>query len=266
MGTPNLVDGQFGPQAILRPFAGFEVVYDASPGTTPIMFNEQIAGTAADALDPQAGRTGYSPYLMRGLAVPEGARVQILLPGLLAQVNPLYTWQIVWRMRNPGDAAAREGQINWHFPKQVYGVADTRGGATEPRVIIPSIYETVLYSEAEPVGANDRVTGHLRIDTVSPRSDNRPRPFLPAGTRGEYEQGIVDPGGTQPWVAAAFGFPSYNSYFSNAKGDEMLLALYRDAAPWDFFGGGADDAVISDLFGVNSPNDLGVYVSFGSAP
>lgn len=266
MGT--LVDAQFGPQIILRPYAGFATQYNGAAADTPIMFTEYVNGSTAEALDAQAGTPGYSPRLMRGVSVPEGARVQIMLPGALNLSNQTYYWQIVWRMRNPGDAARQEGQLGWHFPKQANGVADTRIGIAGSRVLIPAAYETILYAQSEPAGANDRATGNLRIEGVSPRWSTLPLPILPDGTRGDYQQGVFDPGGTTGAQSASS--PSYNSYFTNAKGDELLIGLFRDTTgspSWDLLDPLAgDDRIVTAMFGPGSPNDIGVYVSFGSSP
>ena len=267
MGSANLVDGQFGPQIILRPYAGFATQYQGASADTPIMFTEYVSGASSDALDPQAGTPGYSPRLMRGVAVPEGARVQILLPGAINLGGQTYYWQIAWRMRNPGDASRQEGQLNWHFPKQAPGVADTRIGIAGARYLIPAAFETILYAQSEPGTVNTRASGNLRIEGVSPQWDTLPLPILPDGTRGDYQQGVFDPGGTIGAQSASS--PSYNSYFTNAKGDELLIGLFRDttvAPSWDFTANTGDDRILAQMFGVGSPTDIGVYVSFGSSP
>lgn len=266
MGAANLVDGQFGPQIILRPYAGFEQRYGGVSAATPLMFTEYVTGSASDALDPQAGTPGYSSRLMRGIPVPQGARVQIMLPGVLNFADQTYLWQIVWRMRNPGDAARQEGQLGWHFPKQANGTPDTRFAAPNSRYVIPAAFETILYAQTEPLGANTRASGNLRIETVSPRWDYLSLPILPDGNTGEYQQGVLDPGGSTGPSGACN--PSYNSYFTNAKGDELLIGLYRDTSvdpTWNFAQNGADQ-MVAMLFGAGTPTDVGIYVSFGSSP
>lgn len=266
MGNANLVDGQFGAQVILRPFSGFETVYGtgAVPGTTPLLFNEYVGGSTRDAYDAEAGQPGVSSKLVRGIAVPSGARVQVFLPSVLSQEQAGYTWQIVWRSRNPGDAEKRDGQIGWHFPKQANGAPETIATPLS-RFVIPAAYESILYNQAEPTTDTGRATGNLRIETVSPRADTIPLPLLPDGSEGYYEQGIIDPGSTLPYAVYG-GYPSYSTFYTNAKGDEMILGLYRDDAAWDFSIGGTD-GLVSALFGSSAPTtNIGVYVSFGSSP
>lgn len=255
-------DAQFGTHAILRPFVGFEAVYQGIAGNIPLQFTEVTSGSPSEATDPLAGRPGYSAKLLRGIAVPFGARVQIVLPSLLNTQQSSYTWQLVWRLRGPGDAQASDGRIGFNFPKTANGAPQTVGGVAQPRVLIVASYETILYSATEPAGSG-RATDSLRIDTVSPKMDVIPRPFLPDGTQGVYEQGVYDPSSAVPWAAYG-GQPSYSSYFTNAKGNELLLGLYRDEDPdWDFT---ADDAVVAALFGATSASDVGVYLCTGSAP
>lgn len=262
MGQPSLVDPQFGPYTILRPYSGFETEYEGEAGNTPIPFAEYVNGAASEALDPQAGQPGYSGVLLRGVPVPFGARVQIALPSVLNTQVSGYSWQIVWRLRNNASAWAQEGQGGFHFPKQANGITET----TVPpaaRFIIPALYETILFPGSEPGTANGRATGTLRIENISPRADNLPLPFLPGGARGYYEQGVLDPATTEPW-ATQQGLPSYNSFFTNAKGNELLLGLYRAALPnWTF---ATTDKLVASMFGASSPVNLGVYVAFGSAP
>jgi len=258
MGT----DAQFGVQAILRPYSGFESMYQGKDCKAPLIFNESVVGSSRDATDPLAGTPGYSPRLLGGFAVPFGARVQVLLPGVLSTQDATYTWQIVWRMRNPRDASASDGRLGWNFPKFANGTPETIAAVQHPRVLIPALYETIVFGATAPVGS-ERAVGNLHIDVVSPQVDSIPLPYLPSGARGVYEQGVIDPGGTEPWAGQG-GYPSYSSYFTNAKGNELVLALYRTGEDtWDFAN---TDALVAALFGASSPRDLGVYVSTGSAP
>lgn len=261
MSTPTMADAQFGVQAILRPYVGFEAVYGVGVSAdTPIPFVE----AGAPGTDPDAGKAGYSPRLLRGIPVAFGARVQLVLPSVLSTQDADYTWQIVWRLRGPGDAARSDGRLGWHFPKTATGQSELVGGVPEPRVLIPAMYETILFSPAEPAGTA-RAVCNLHTDVTAPLSDGTtlPLPLLPGGVDGYYQQGVIDPGAGLGWSTLA-PYPSYSSYFTNAKGDEMILVLYRDGnTDWNF---ATTDAIVSSMFGANSPQDIGVYLCQGSAP
>lgn len=260
-------DPQFSPEILLRPFAGFEAIYQGVVSTTPLLFSEYVTGTAADATDAEAGRNGISTKLVKGISVPLGARVQIWLPSVLNREQSDYSWQIVWRLRSPGDA--QQQQVPFHLRSQSYGATDTIPATGGPRIILPAAYETLIYPATEPLTANGRASSNLRIDEISPRADSLPLPLLPGalGT-GYYQQGVLDPLGTLPFGAYG-GVPSYNSFFTNAKGDELILGVHRASggAAWGF-GGGDPDELLSLLFGVAGGPlpDVGIYVSIGTAP
>lgn len=254
-----MADAQFGVQTVLRPYVGFESVYATGvSGSTPIPFVEAGEGPT----DPEAGKPGYSPRLLRGIPVAFGSRIQIALPSILNTEDSGYTWQIVWRLRGPGDGMRSDGRLGWHFPKTANGQPEAVGGMPTDRILIPALYETILYTSAEPAG-DGRASSNLRIAVTSPKSDVVPLPLLPGGVTGYYQQGVIDPGGTFPWSGLG-PYPSYSSYFTNAKGDEMILVLYRDSVTdWDF---ATTDALVYSMFGPNSPSGIGVYVCQGTSP
>ena len=49
-----LADAQFGTARILRPYDGFEAVYQGQPASTPIMLSEVVDPPGGDPLDPSA--------------------------------------------------------------------------------------------------------------------------------------------------------------------------------------------------------------------
>src|SRR3990170_573964 len=103
-----IVDPQFGIVRVLRPYQGFEAIYQGHPATgstaVPIMLSE-----AGIELDEEARNkvTGYDPELVRGLPVPLGARVVLWVPfisAILLEVGASpYVYMPIWRFRNTAD-------------------------------------------------------------------------------------------------------------------------------------------------------------------
>lgn len=294
-----LADAQFTVAAVLRPFEGFEAVYQGQSVFTPIVF----PGT----LDEDAGKPGFSPYLLRGLSVPMGAKVQLWFPAVVGTIDnqPLgdYKYLLIWRLRNVADFAAR--QRPFHLKKDSFGASDTFLAPTPPdRYVLPAATETVVYQQAEPAtfppafispGAG---LGVLRSETIAVPSDltetfasaglpllppNAAPPFangfpVPPGTNlvplGAYQQGVIDPRYSNTAPTALF-----RPYFTVAKGDELIIACARNnpnesILTWDFSG---PDFQFSNLYGTNAfpPSgttshrpfsDLGIYVFTGSNP
>lgn len=259
-------DPQLGIISILRPYAGFEAIYQGKAASRPIQFTE-----GGVALDPQAGNPGYSPRLMRGFPVPEGARVVIWMPQVFfVTPGPVlggYMWSIVWRYRNTFDY--RTQRLSYHFPKQGKGVTETGvPPGTGARVVTPAANQGILYSEAEPAGIARGVQNLRSLDvTVDATNPGPGDPILPTGIDGYYQQGISDPG----VFGALASDPTYVVFDTVALGDEMLIGARRDVsvvANWNFTAGQAD-AGFSDLFGTGTGAalpDIGVYVNVGVVP
>lgn len=267
MGEPVLADAQFGIVKTLRPFPGFEAVYNGQSVQKPILFSEQ-----GKPLDPLAGSPGYAPNLVSGLSVPLGSRVVIQLPTMVAVKTDLtvipYDWFITWRLRNTFDF--RQRRIPFHLGKQGAGVPDTTTPPNTARVVVPAIHQAVVYNQPEPTGATARSIQNIRIEDVSPRAEeNLSLPLLPGGTPGIYQQGLLDPA-TSPGLAP---FPLFIVHEVEAVGDEMILGVYRSsdngAHPnWEFTTPPKVDIEFSILFGNGSGQvfpDIGVYVSTGAS-
>lgn len=264
-------DPQFGVVKILRPWSGFAATYAGKVASAPLMFSE-----GGNALDPLAGTTGYSPSLLAGLKVPLGARVLLWLPVLTAILAgpPVsywnYKWQVTWRFRNVYDF--RQSRIPFHYPKQSDGVADTLTPAAPSRVVIPAATDPVLYAQPRPElwqGSNNfGPTALVQAEFPMVDGTNTPlAPYIPGGTAGYYEQGLTNPATTSQG-------PTYIAYEVQAKGDEMLIGVSRDALAnygttpatetfWDFV---RIDTMINSFFGSGSSSDIGVYVTMGIAP
>lgn len=261
MSETVMADAQFGTVKILKPFNNFEGVYNTTPARRPIQFTE-----GGVAIDPQAGKPGYDPRLLKGIACPLGARITIWLPAAIhggaGDVALPYEWEFTWRYRNVFDF--RQNRVPFHYPKQSPGVPD----GPSPRVIIPAATHAVVFNQAEPAGTVDGVvTNHLRPEDISAmtRGYGTPNgtelPFLPDGSEGHFQQGLFDPA-----VSIAFQ-PTYAVFELQAAGDELLIGAHRDGTPvnWELTFGGFDAAFLL-LFNNQLAPDVGVYISMGSAP
>jgi hypothetical protein len=281
-----LADAQFTVAGVLRPFDGFEAVYQGQAVTIPIAF----PGT----LDDDAGKPGFSPYLLRGMPVPMGAKMALWFPQVTndAEGNQLidYRYLLVWRLRNVGDFQRR--RLPYHLSKEAVGAPDTwlAGSPAQPlnQFVLPSATETVLYQQPEVtlpapipgvITAPGRAQGNLRTELINIPGDllatfvTAGLPLLPPnaapnfanvfpqppatggnGIRplGAYQQGVIDPRISNTAPGAMF-----RPYFTVAKGDELIVICYRnnnvDAIPgsaaWNF---GGLDQQFSNLYGTNA--------------
>lgn len=258
--VPVLADAQFGVMRIIRPVTGFETTYEGVSADSPIyMFegNKHLDQLAEDQTP------GYDPTLARGLSVPMGARVMLWIPNVFWPDTPAdsgYEWIIMWRLRNVFDF--RQARIPFHFPKQSNGPDDTTVplGQRE-RVTIPAAYNTITYIQTEPTAQLGRAIQHTHSEDLEMGTNVLAGPLLPDGTEQAIEQGVFDPS-----VISDAKRPQWLVHEVQAMGDEMLIAVRRDAsAPdtdWAFAG---VDERFSQFLGQQFP-DVGVYVSVGTAP
>jgi len=260
-------EADFGIVRILRPYAGFETLYEGQPATgataIPIMLSE--GGIELDDL-ARDGVAGYDPDLVRGLPVPKGARVSIWYPTLAAASPPRlspYVYQILWRYRNTADY--RRTRTPYHFPKQIEGVAETVLNPG-PRVVIPASLHTMIYNQTEPTIFSP-VTQNLHEEAVAIGGATINPPLNSNGNQGVIQQGILP---SQP--ARRHTRPSFKILEVQAEGDELLIAVTRyddlggASSNWGFAG---VDAGFSNYYGNGSGiayPDLGVEVSVGAAP
>jgi hypothetical protein len=291
-----LADPQYGLVQVLRPFTKFEDAYNGLAGTVPVMFNED-----GQILDERAGKAGYSPTLVNGLAVPFGARVQLWLPAATPnrRFGP-YIWLIGWRFSNTYDY--RTQRRSYHFPRQSAGVPDTTGGGSKPRVVLPAAWESVIALSSGPrvinkspvldLTASDWGISQLTAEGVkvvnndlqfkaTPTAMSPQPPLVAIGSVGVLQQGIFDPNDAN---TNDFGMPTFMAYDTRAKGDELLVACVKDQTPnddtgwvpsWNLITNG-DDYIFCRYFGqggttaggVLKPplSDVGVYVAIGVAP
>lgn len=293
----SLVDPQFTlaqqvTGTILRPFEGFEQVYQGQDGTIPIVF----PGT----LDEDAGKEGFSPYLLRGISCPLGAKAMFWLPAVTEAITIEttdfsidYGYVLHWRMRNTGDAnrdviAGRSQIRGFHLSEQGVGAEDSLlapNGPT-PQFLLPSATETILFQQPEPTSAIGPSTpgagvANLRTQGIAVPSDgseggaSNGLPFLPPGAApnfandypvgsgntsplGLFEQGVADPS-----LFEQAPFSVFRPYFTICKGDELMIACARrpflgatqPIPPWDFNAPGTGlgtDKQFSNIYGINA--------------
>lgn len=254
---PVMADAQFGLVRSLIPYNGFDTDYAGNPADVPIMFTE-----GGEALDPRAGQQGYDSNLIRGLSVPEGARVLIWVPQITyddgAQRVP-YTWSFWWRYRTLRDYRL-DRSVPYHLAEST-GQPDTSGGTPQERVLIPAANSSTIYVQTEPASPFARVTQNGRSEDIRFGSPNLARPLVPGGAAGVVQQGVKDPA-----IFADAADPLYILHEVSATGDELLIGCSRANVPdWDFSGGGADEE-LGNLLGATGSATAAVYVSLGTSP
>lgn len=276
-GGASMVDAQFSTVRVLRPFAGFESIYQGVPGQVPIAF----PGTP----DPRAGNPGYSPNLLGAIPMPIGARVKIWFPvtwtpreGVPGEVDETdYRFRLMWRYRTVGDfrdPAPGIPRPPWSLAIQGAAAPEGAPGAEEARFIIPAAWHVSAFEQTEPVAGNGSI--HMRVEEVVPREifdpagtvNNLIPPLLPGGGIGIVQQGVLNPTTAGP---ASFA-PGFVAFDTEAQGNELLIFANRfdPTSDWDFTSA-ALDLPFGNVFGTGNgahaefPNN-GIYVVTGSAP
>ena len=280
MGHTVLVDAQFGVVKILRPYTGFEA---DNQGQSVLLFPIALTERGLP-LDPLAGKPGYAPNLLRGLAVPLGARIVLWLPAIIGGSTLLgqyaYRYAIAWRLRSTFDYRQIRGA--YHYPKQGKGVPDTAAPpGQQDRVVKPAAWQTIAYTQPEPnptttgLGTTfDRAVATVHAEDLAIRGGTLLSPHIPGGLLGAAQQGVLDPGNAKFGRAAVA--PVYNVHEVQAMGDEFMLFVYRDQVSskgttdlnWDFTQPSGIDQNLSIFYGSGSGSvfpDVGVYVMAGAA-
>lgn len=272
-------DPQFGVVSTLRPQANFATQYQGVAANTLIMFTQTQPNGDSPPRDPMANQTNYDSNLIRGLSCCIGQRVLIWLPKFGAVTSggltDVYSFRLIWRLRSLADQSLSPLRQPAHMPLDRTGERDTSAPPTnQNRYVIPAATETVVYDQTEPATLLTNVVQHARVEDIAMLGDepwtgatqNVLAPIIPAlsggGTvTGVIQQGILDPATYAPKATKY----SYGIYETRAKGDELLIGLYRttNLGGWNFLEG-ATDSPVSDT--LNSSVDLGIYVLLGVAP
>jgi hypothetical protein len=254
-------DAQFTLANVLKPFPGFETVYQGASHANPVAFP---GGT-----DPRAGEVGISANLIAGHPIPLGARVLVWIPvAVLAPTVTIYEYTFVWRLRN-----TRDYRVNavrrppFHFGKQRPGAPDSSVAPVVPRFVIPAACDVVMYEQAEPAAFG---SGVMRVVNQSYRigdGGGQVEPLLPSGGIGIFQQGVLDPNTATPQGASD---PIFQPIWMDAMGDELIILAKPQnvAGNWDFAG---TDLPFSNIYGTGNAAhaafpDVGIYVFTGTNP
>jgi len=261
MSETVLSDAQMSMVLPLKPFQGFEDVYQGAEGTVPIAF----PGT----LDPEAGKEGFAAGLLAGIPVPLGGRLLIMIPmpiHALGDPSANYAYQFVFRIRNQRDVNRKiEAGLQpsaYHLPSEQLGRRLTESMGGTKLFFIPGASDVEAFEQTEPA------SGAASVNVVQQRYVPKitapwVQPLTPDGSSGVWQQGVYDRSdATNP------SGPTFAPIFLDALGDELLILCYKvDGATWDFNSEGAD-ASFSDTFGNGSgaleynPN-IGILISTG---
>ena len=269
-----LFDPQFSLQRILKPFDGFEDTYQGFLGTTPIALYTADDTGKRPPRDPDAGKPGFGPNLLRYFDVPFGALVAMWLPMAFFVADDVvfttkYRYRVKWRMRNVTDY--RNRRTPYHISQQFPGAPDSADVANPQRLIIPAAYDDVELEQL-PIP----VTGPVDFD-LRPRAYLTPSntqildllPLLPGGVSGVHQQGIFDPATFGPGADVVRNAMFFPPKFFLARGDQMIVEALKFVdpltTPWDFRPSGAD-VTFGKLYGADSPEGSGVYIFTGAGP
>jgi hypothetical protein len=260
-----LADAQFGVVRIMRPYSGFEEVYQGTPAGEPIYLFP--GGKNIDPIAEQ-DTPGYDPLLARGLPVPVGARLLLDIPNVYftTHAEPVgYVYALIWRKRNVFDF--RQLRNPFHFPRD-QGADDTTAPiGRQRRVPLPASYNTITYIQTEPVVPLDRAVSNIRSEDLRAGTTPLALPKLSGGRTQPIQQGILNPS-----TVADANQPGFTAHEVQALGDEVIIAVYRPTGVlednWDF-GNGETDFRFSQFYGTGTGEELpniGVHVMPGTAP
>lgn len=211
----------------LYPFSGWESWYQGKSGRAQLMFSE-----GGVALDPMAGKSGYSSKLVAGCSVPLGSCVTLWLPGFRPKDEGSYVWVVSWRMRNLNDLAVAG--------KPAHNMLVTQ---TSLGIPVPAAANSVIYNSASPGSPTSPAVQNVYPEyfvsnTGSPSQvsgANLRVPFVPQDATGSsFGSGFIENGGLY-YSDVTIGLPTYRIVEVQAQGDEFTLGLYRSAGgTWDF--------------------------------
>lgn len=266
----TMVDAQMTNVRVLRPFEGFQQVYQGVSASTPIAM--------PGLRDPRAAakQPGFDPDLLAGIPVPQGARVLLQIPltpnpGVGSQV---YSYRIVERYNNLNDyrdPPRNQARPPFHFPRSSPGAPDTTSGVALARTLRPASWRDVGFEQPEVLLENGKLV--LRPEEIVVGRGgiiNIGRPLLQDGKQGVLQQGVLDPA-TNPLAATV---PLFLPFWFDAEGDEIIILATREdiAQPptWDFTDPDADLG-FSNIYGTGNGShdnfpDLGIYVQTGTTP
>lgn len=253
-------EGQSSIVRFLKPFSGFEQIYQGKPSSQPVAFPGGLD------LYAQKKAVGYDPDLSAGMTVPLGALVRIWIPLTISggTVLSLYQYQIIWRLRTVADFVTGQstGQVSsvqaysgYHLGIDPFGQPDATDANNKlKRYFLPGAMQTAAFPQAQPSGplAGQPGVVQLQGQVLQPIATSSWKPPLtPAGRDAAWQQGVYPDANP-----LAFG-PAFVMYEFEAMGDEMaILASRSDATEdttWDFTTSEGDgDKPFSTTYGNNA--------------
>ncbi len=284
-----LSDSQYGIGRLLRPFSTYDSVYQGQSCKRPIQFTEggvALADSASDVTRDSAS----DPSLIRGVDVPMGSKILLLLPALVPvpawQQNALsvgfYRYFLIWRFKSVNEYRESHLLDGYHIDRRAIGAPD----AFTKRFLKIAAFSSSSYASAEPLpptlssleGGYPLATVDDTIQTIKMLATTQDEedsddvvvnqwpymPLIPDGSDGHYQQGVLS--NTRGMNKYA---PSWIVHETCAKGDELLIGIFRDAPSsngsvpenlWNF-SAGAD----TDLFDfLNDSKENGIYLFTGT--
>lgn len=264
-------DAQFSIANTLRPFPGFESVYQGQPVSVPIA----IPGS----LDSLAGKSEYDENLIAGTPVPFGSKLVVWLPTILRPVAAPQNFQVikyrylfVWRMRNLRDFKAT--RTPYHIPRETKGA--------NSQAVLPASVNALAFESSRTDSFDFQGSSQPLSDTTTYPEAIIPESFIAASSGVNPLRAPLTPSGTEAAIQQGVTTARENSevfytcFQVDALGDEILILVNRDddsGETWDFSapggGFGGIDFQFSQLFGDNngSPNrDSGIYLLSGANP
>jgi hypothetical protein len=269
---------QFQMVTVLKPFDGFESVYQGEDADIPVAFPGDID------LRSEKGIEGFDPQLIRGHKVPMGSRVLLwipqAIPGYLS-VTEVYAYQVVWRLRTTRDYAEAhelrlesEKEAGYHLSRRALGApADPDNADTTKRFVIPAAVDNILVVQSEPAGITEEQLSNLRSSAIVVRAGIWNPPRLPPPFSSSDNAVVTQ--GVYPWPDASgslTGGPIFAPVWLEAAGDEMIILAKRyesdyTGQTWNFETSNEDEG-FSAIYGTNNgqrapiPN-VGIYVCTG---
>ena len=249
----------------VRPFNGFESIYQGRPGNTPIAF----PGT----LDPMAGRSKYASNLLTGIPVPLGARLCAQIPMVvdLYTCEPIYTYQFMWRLRN--QQQFNEGMLSgksapsagYHLNGEVPGRREFGIDPSTDLYFMPGASDVEIFEQDAPTGDGAALLAVRQQNYLLQMESPWAQPLAPNASPAIWQQGVY-----QYSSNSNNGGPTFFPLWMDVNGDELLILAYKvnPEVPWDFSEGGADHG-FSNTYGTNGsglPNNpnIGILISTGT--
>lgn len=222
--------------------------YRDRPGNIPMMWTE-----GGLALDPNAGKSGYSNKLVRGLPVPMGARLLVWVPEI---EGCSLEWNFGFRVRN---------LLDYKNTRNPYHLAAQRIGP-DNLVPVPGVWQNAIYNDATSSPCKPLATQTVVRETFVSADggvEDFSFPLIPNTVslslteRGVMEQGILSASNAPQF--------SFRAIELQSLGDEIIVSCSL-AEGVDTIWSSSLVMAMRNLFDAETAPYNGVYVFAGSAP